>query len=325
MRGKRKAVAWATLICLLAGLQIPVNAEIATESLPQLDTIIDVTKKVSYEQYLESYEAVYPQGSWEFGSNSIVAASPQVTTNGTAEALDQNETMQSRSPVCLFTEDDTFAEWKVTVETAGFYRLAVRYCGLEGKQLDIETVLYINGSVPFETDLRFLLPRAYANNGKITQDTMGNDVRPDKVEVMEWTQRALQDKDGVYSEPYLFYLNAGENRVRLEMTQADVAVDALVVYNEEIPSYEAYQQSNKADAAKVNEVTADTFKQVEGEDAYRVTHTVLNSTYDRMSAITFPQHPAKLRLNTIGSSSWKMPGQNVLLFPVIPRITGSKN
>ncbi len=314
MKKRIRTTAWITTVCLMAGLCLPVHAE-NQPALPETAVEIVAQQQVAgnYRTYLENHgDATYPIGRWEFGSDYITKASDKVVTNGSAEALNKEEATEKRSPVSLFTDNGVYAEWTVSVEEAGLYRLAVVYCGLDGKQLDIETELTINGAVPFGTTARFLLPRSYKDEGSIYQDGLGNDVRPMKVEVMEWIERSLTDKDGVYSEPYAFYFEKGTNTIRLDMVQADVAIDKIVLYNEkELPTYKQYNQQNRADKTKVNKVKKDALHTVEGENAYRVTHTVLNPSYDRQSALTSPQDPAKLKLNTIGSGNWKMPGQTI--------------
>lgn len=307
MNRTKKTASLLLAVALLTGLlqfAFPAYAEAAGDTAAE--------QQSGYDEYLQQGDmSSLTVGEFVFGSDTIAEASDGVETAGEATGEIDGKT-EKRSPVCLFTENESYADWLVTVQKEGFYRVAVEYCGLEGKQTDIELEMSINGKIPFSSAYRFLLPRSYADDGKITQDKMDNDVRPMKKEVFEWSRRSLQDKDGIYSEPYLFYFNAGENRIRLRMVQANVAVSGVILYNDEpLDSYAQYIKDQKANPENTDKVAADAFIPIEGEAPYRVTHTMLTATYDRMSAITSPNSAAKLRLNTIGQSNWKMPGQAI--------------
>lgn len=179
------------------------------------------------------------------------------------------------------------------------------YAPTVSKSTAYECSVIINGTLPFKSASDIQLNRKFYNKSEITQDKKGNDVRPEQAEDMNYRIFALKDSRGVFSDPLQFYLQQGSNRVRLEFTQGNVAVEKVEFYNDSaVPKYQEYrgQTAGKVNAAPFEPI----YRQA--EEAKAITHTVLYPTYDKSSGATVPSDPAKLRLNTIGQGTWKMPG-----------------
>jgi len=90
-----------------------------------------------------------------------------------------------------------FVAWTVNVEKDGWYPIGIRFRQNVSSAVTSYRRLYINGEVPFsEADA---LPFRYSNG---------------------WQQQYLSGGDG---EPYLFYLKAGDNELKLESMPGPVA------------------------------------------------------------------------------------------------------
>lgn len=109
---------------------------------------------------------------------------------------------------------------------------------------------YYQWTLPFKSASDIQLNRKFYNKSEITQDKKGNDVRPEQAEDMNYRTFALKDSRGVFSDPLQFYLQQGSNRVRLEFTQGNVAVEKVEFYNDSaVPKYQEYRGQT---AGKVN-------------------------------------------------------------------------
>ncbi len=83
--------------------------------------------------------------------------------------------------------------WIVEVDSAGFYKLALRYQQYLNRGVPVFRRIYINGKVPFSEVNEFPFePTEYV-----------------------WTDKVIASKDG---KPYYFYLNEGVNYISLEVT-----------------------------------------------------------------------------------------------------------
>jgi len=235
--------------------------------------------------------------------------------NISAKGAVNNRFVQDRKAIS-FISDDAWAEWEILIDKEGYYQIAVEYCPLRGKQTDIQFGVSINGSKPFESADVILLNRWYEEKSEITKDYFGNDIRPGKTEVFQWSKKYFQDITGISNKPYYFYFKKGINTLKFQFAAANVAITKIIVANLlEEPDYSEYALSTKNSNNYGSEYQNIIY--VQGETPYRSTHTVLYPTYDRQGVLTLSNDgsmndPAKLRLNTIGQSSWKVAGQSIL-------------
>lgn len=146
-------------------------------------------------------------------------AHPEKSTGVSREIQGENPLYRSSSVICLnydrsgpqvtpcdavalklntiggsgWSEPNQYVAWNVHVEKAGLYRLQIRYRQNVARGRPSFRRLYINGTVPFaEADV---LPFGFSDS---------------------WQTDWLGDE-----EPYLFYLKAGDNELRLEAVCGD--------------------------------------------------------------------------------------------------------
>lgn len=130
-------------------------------------------------------------------------------------------------PVLIWTNEDGWAQWDFVAPATGLYALSVRYEPVPGKDASAQRALLIDGALPFAEARRIAFERIWANGGPVTQDNQGNDVRPPQVERPAWVDKLVDDADGTYREPFLFYLTQGEHTLRLEAVREPIALDTL--------------------------------------------------------------------------------------------------
>lgn len=225
-----------------------------------------------------------------------------------AEGVKESANFQNRNQV-LLTEENSIVEYKIQVNEAGFYNVSMDYYPIEARGTDIERCFYINGEIPFLGADTLTFNRVWGDkDGGIKQDNQGNEIRPSQVEKSRWETSYFKDYMGYITQPYLFYLESGENTIRLEGVSEPMAISRLEfthsenneTYEEYLSTYDLKHFENKEEAY---------MKVVQGEEAPYRSSPSLYAYFDRSSSKTVPYSTSKIRLNMIGGQSWKVAGQ----------------
>lgn len=173
----------------------------------------------SYAVYQEAYAG-------QIGSGRIEIAAAQGFETSDEVRIEQDYLGEEGDS--LYTPEGSTVAWTFTAESAGLYTLKVRYCPVEGKGVDIQRAVLINGDQPFEEAGNLLFPRIWVNAVEtFEQDIYGNDIRPSQIEAPAWIEKTVYDSDGYYSEPLAFYLEAGENTITLKAVNEPMMLGAL--------------------------------------------------------------------------------------------------
>lgn len=209
-------------------------------------------------------------------------------------------------------EENQWCEWNISAESDSMYSFYLSYYPLEGTGKNILVSLMIDGEYQYAEAEDIELPRFWtdktdSDNVAVKRDKDGNDLKPMQVETRHWAVRALQNNQGLYSEPYLFRLTAGSHTVRLIYNREPFAVSAVGFGSKAaaIP-YEEYQAQYASEQYR-GELS---FK-IQAEQAAEKTSPVLYPVYDRTTPATEPNDPFNIRLNTIGQSNWSNPGEAI--------------
>lgn len=147
----------------------------------------------------------------------------------------------------------------------------------------------------------------YADYRPYLKDSNGNELKPDKVLVNEWTDTYLHDSTGYFNDPLEFYLEAGEHTLTLQTVRETVAISGIRLdAAEKAPAYEEYYSSKGGDAARYqgNEQII-----VQAEYATTTSERTIYQLNNRSSVFSQPQDPALIRLNMIGGDKWEYVGQ----------------
>ena len=209
----------------------------------------------------------------------------------------------------LRTEEESFVEYTVNIEQTGMYNVYLEYYPLQSRGINIERSFKINGHTPFLGADWLAFYRVWGDApGGIRHDNQGNEIRPAQVERPRWESAWFSDSLGFITEPYAFYLEAGENVLRFEGVNEPMAIRALIL---QVPvrtkSYREYAAG--IDAAGFRNSSPSYVRKVQGEDALRRSDPSLYAIYDRSSGATEPPSVAQIRLNMIGGQSWRVAGQ----------------
>ena len=220
--------------------------------------------------------------------------------------------------IIINANGETGGTWDFYVNEAGLYNLQITYMAVEGRVMDIETRLLINGETQHRT--MFVLPRIWVNepenrftNNRFAMDLAGNEIRPRQIEVFDIQTMFIADPLFQFADPLLFYLEEGQNTITL-IPQLEYAYFYELVFTQApVPiSYNEYMQIQQGDSSGVN-------IRIEAELADVKNSVNLFPTYDRGRESISPSHYRLRRYNTIGQNTWHRPGQAVTYFVDIPQ------
>lgn len=215
----------------------------------------------------------------------------------------------------LETSDLGSATWTVNIPTRGLYRVYINYYPIKHGGANIERKIIINKDkndslkYHFENLDNVKFPRYWTDKGEIVQDTMGNDMKPSQIEILDVQRKAfLRDLTGYIVEPYLIYFDQGVNTITLESVRESMAIASIGITSyQKTLSYEEYLSSHSD--KEVKELDAPI--KVEGHLAFERTSPTLYAISDRTDPLNTPVDPVKIKLNAIGGSKWTTPGDQI--------------
>ena len=208
----------------------------------------------------------------------------------------------------LFTDTNSLVTWKVNVPQAGFYNIYMEYLVPESRGVAAERVVYVNGEIPFEGARNISFTRIWTDGGPIKVDNQGNEIRPTQTEVYEWQHSYFKDDMGYSADPYLFYLEAGENEIGLEAENEPMVLRKLVVTEvQQIDTYEEYIA--KHPSVNSSDTARNYMQVIQGEDSTYRSESSLYAKYDRSSPTTQPNSVTTTVLNYVGGDAWRSSGQ----------------
>ena len=305
----RKIVAGllATLTAFSAMAAISVSA--APSEADKADTVVDSTTQTTQADtsYFEQYETL--------------AAKPKlketIELNAAAKSAVQNPeksvmTVGGKEGVLLNAENG-WVEWTFDVASAGTVTAEVEYAPLTDRDGEIIVGVAIDGKYPYTDAKNISLNRVWerveyeGEDGRpFKKDVQDNEVRPEQEQKTVWTKMFLSDPQGLYKEPYMFYLSAGTHTLRFSVDDASAVIGKIKLYNESIISYKDYYEKYSSKKATGNEVTY-----LQAELSYRTSSSSIYPTYDKLDPATVPNNPKSTVLNTIGASNWAAVGSYI--------------
>ncbi|MBQ8932114.1 MAG: extracellular solute-binding protein [Ruminiclostridium sp.] len=233
---------------------------------------------------------------------------------------ENTELETSKYETIKWKDDKLTLTYKFTVAETGLYNLEAIYYPISGKETSntvLDIGLKLDGEYPFTAAKDLTLDRYWKDESEIKRDGKDNDLRPGQVTYDCWVKYPIKDKEGLYNDPYFFYLEKGEHTLEIEGIRTYGVFHSFTFKNyDELPSYESIKpseediQNTPALTSKNEELGTNTiFLQAE-EPLYKTAST-LYATYDRTTYMTNPSHPTKQRYNTVGQATWNKSTQAI--------------
>ncbi|MBJ9989928.1 MULTISPECIES: extracellular solute-binding protein [Paenibacillus] len=232
----------------------------------------------------------------------VMKADQHSAFGGTKPVL---ETVDGLSAL-VWDSTTTWIEWSVDIPQDGLYNLALSYYPMPGKRMPIQRELLIDGESPFREAQRIYFYRSWVDRGDPAQNNQGDDVRPKQIEKPQWMDLPVSDGNGLYPEPFQFYMTAGKHVIRMNYLLEPMAIDEIRITSpEQLPSYaevkQAYTAQGYEPAQQIN-------VKVQAEN----NPTKSDPTIRRESngdPLMEPAGDGRIRLNAFGDWRWRKGGQ----------------
>jgi ABC-type glycerol-3-phosphate transport system substrate-binding protein len=259
-------------------------------AVPSLDGYA-ADRLMSYGDYVRSHE--------DAGTPST-----EITLSPEDAVLSGDATLTEEEPGTVIQCQAGTMEWTITVPDDAMYQMELYFKPLEGKQKDIELSLSIDGEIPFDGAQTLTFSRVWEDITEITEDSLGNQIRPKMQEVYNWRTEPFVTDIGVYYERCLFFLSKGEHKITISSENEPFLLGSInLTPEEELPTYEEVY------ASYPDKTAATQSQKVQAEDSYQKNDAILYPFSDRTNAAMEPSHPSLVRLNMIGDENWSTPGK----------------
>lgn len=225
--------------------------------------------------------------------------------------------------------------WEVEIPETAMYSVRFRYTSVdkfgedaEGNPLirgygtSAERGLKVDGLFPFKESRYLQFPRTWQDkylfdeegNRVFQQDeSSDSELRPTKFQTPLWETVYAMDSTGYYLQEFTYYLTAGKHTLTLTEVQEPMILRYIeLTAPQSIPTYEevlADYDKNGYTAAPLPTDDANGYPKIDAEYPDYTSAQTVYATNDRTSAITDPQDPAILMLNSLGGEKWNTVGQ----------------
>ncbi len=253
-----------------------------------------------YDKYLQ-YDMILP--TVEVDGPAFAAATAKV----------KSEAVFEEATTVAVIEKEGVIDYTINVPTTGMYALKMNYFPIEDLNgNDIEIAVKIDGKTPFEEAAALNLKRVWINelvDGKISTDSIGNELLPNQIQSSRWVSKDLFDAEGRYLDSFKFYLTAGEHKLSLIVENGLFALDSMVLHNEgAMISYDEYLNNAVYSGAQD---TAVQLEPVEAEQFVDKSDSIIQMAFDRSDALVRPYSISTTKYNTLGGTNWQKSGNRV--------------
>lgn len=211
----------------------------------------------------------------------------------------------------LVIQGDAEILWDFSLKESGSCKLALGYVYTDDGIVTAEAEVTVNGGTALDAR-RFTLNKWWENaDGEFPKDQQGNDMRKGSTVYHETCETTLFDEEGI-NDALDFSFDSGENSVRVRLSADNVVLQYLRLYREEEKNYASYISH-----APNGRVSGEPLV-VEAEMFTYKSDSMINVLADRADFRTTPNDPAKLRYNALSGSTFKSPGQEVVIKFQVP-------
>ena len=211
--------------------------------------------------------------------------------------LEQNGSVVWKTEQML-TDEET--QTTITVPKDGVYRFGVSYNSVEHEKSTIALQVKVDGAALSEQVRALQLDKLYQDEGGVRQDGLGNQFAPEQGDFQRCA--FLYPTDSETQKTYTIALTAGEHTLSVASANDGLYISAIVFTPERrIGDYEVPD-----DESSFYKGDAITF---EAENSLWKNSPWLIALADNGSSNVSPADPALKKINYIGGSNWKYPGE----------------
>ena len=263
--------------------------------------------------FLAQYNDI--KNSEVFLLNEIAAFSDGVKYTDKSDNSEKVISLEKIADSLYVSQKGTELQFDVTVEEAGLYSLFIEYLMLEGRDTDMLVDFTIDGKHPFLEASNMALKRRYVfydYDYEANKDVVGNQIRPKTQELYDWQKTVMTNPDGLYRNPYRFYLQKGTHKISLTFSREPGAIKTIEFIAPVVnPSYEQYKTQNGfSDSAVYSGDAIKKEMEVPDWTTSISSRMETDNDYYTSSAASVSSYEATL-FNIFGGDKWSVGGDKV--------------
>lgn len=195
----------------------------------------------------------------------------------------------------------------IEVPRTALYSLAFDYYIKDESILAPELAVQVNGVYPFYEARRIILPNLWGSAAEEDViDRYGHELPPRSYKIHDWQYTPAYDASYLWSEPLLFKMEAGLNRVQLTNIRGDVELgNVYLAFSQHLPTYKEYAMG----FGDYKEQSPALIK-IEAEKMGTRSDSAIRTKSERDPAMT-PYDTQIQYLNTIDGASFQKGGQEI--------------
>ncbi len=294
----KKIIAVMTVAVFLAQLFL------CGKSISAEEKQITLSQSVSRKPYYSEVKVNYPN----YKATETLFFSALETAVGDFEISEDSGILSDSSKPKI--------SFELNVPNSGIYNILIDY-KITGSASTTDAVrrVEIDGILPFSEAERISFCRRFTDEGEITLNTSGDEIRPDVKEIRSRNKTYLYDSGGFYSTPLEFVFESGIRTFSLEYISCDMNIYSIsLVPVKEIPSYEqlksGYGDTNTSKAIEE-------FFQAESSMKERSDSSIRMESNSDPAAV--PRALGYKKLNVVGGFRWREGNQFITYSFKVPK------
>ncbi|MBE7065595.1 MAG: extracellular solute-binding protein [Ruminococcaceae bacterium] len=213
------------------------------------------------------------------------------------------------------TEEYSYTYTIENIPEDGLYSLSLDYFVKKNRDNSAVLEFKVNGKYPFKEAGALELKRTYGFYDVGSIDVGGSEIMAQQQELFGWNSFVLQHPNGIYRNPYKFYLKAGTNEITLTFSREPVVVNKIaVIAPMDNMSYEEYKVANGFSEDKI--YTGDSIRVQLEVPSYK-TNPSLRMLYDKNAASDPPAYK-NISYNIFGGDRWSSGGEGATWMMTVP-------
>ncbi len=214
-------------------------------------------------------------------------------------------------------DQNGYVDLSVNVKKAGLYHISFDYLPVIDQPIDVEVSFLIDGGIQYKEATTFMFGRYWTddktadeNGNWPMRDLNDNEITPEQVEVLKWTNYTIHDVSFSSDSDLLFYFSEGEHSLKIQVLRQSLALAGVTLGGaEEVKSYSdvysEYESKGYKPVKDKNITIHAEYTSLKSKQSLMMgseyTASTTNGTGDNL-------HYAKTRLNVLGGESWTSPG-----------------
>lgn len=306
---KKKWLIGAAVVLVLVGAGPVFDLIGSRREVPSIDresmTPQRGMKNVTYG-YTQALEDYAKTGRRE-GADRLTLSARDAILQGDARLVEAGD-YEGGDTMVYSGEEDNSVTWEFEIASEGLYEVTVDYLAVEGNGAKIQRMLLIDGAMPFEEAASISFYRVF-REGNVTWNSIGDEVWPVQEEDYIWQRVGIQDGQGFFENPLLFYLEEGKHSLTFRYIDQAMGIGNLTIaapepvmtYAEVLAGYEQQGYRNASESSNIK---------IQAENSSWRNDSVIRRE-NNVDPNVEPYNLTVRLLNTVGGYRWRVGNQSV--------------